>query len=181
MKRSTTVFLGKVAYTSKARRNECTAEIEIRDTDKGPELSVCGTIWNATHTDHASGGQNIDELARLFPNDKRLARLREIWERWHLNGMRAGCEHQRAEKWHERPIDPSKPTNTYGQWCGERGPTTWNMLTWVTKKDHPQGLMCEPCPVCGYKYGTAWLHEPLPPEIIAELCEMFPGLKTTKA
>jgi hypothetical protein len=23
-----------------------------------------------------------------------------------------------------------------------------------------------PCPECGYKYGSAWLHEPLPQEII---------------
>src|ERR1043165_2726339 len=23
----------------------------------------------------------------------------DIWDRWHLNDMRAGCEHQRAENW----------------------------------------------------------------------------------
>lgn len=25
--------------------------------------------------------------------------LVELWDRWHLNGMRAGCEHQRARGW----------------------------------------------------------------------------------
>jgi hypothetical protein len=26
-------------------------------------------------------------------------RLAEVWDRWHLNDMRAGCEHQRAAGW----------------------------------------------------------------------------------
>ena len=108
---------------------------------------------------------------------EQMERLHALWKRWHLNNMRPGCEHQRAEKWSERPIDPSKPTNTYGlHFEGQKHPS-WNMLTWVRRSEHPEGLMCEPCPECGYKYGTAWLREELPDEVIEELHSFpeFPG------
>lgn len=26
----------------------------------------------------------------------------------------------------------------------------------------PSGILCKPCPVCGYKYGTAWNYRPIP-------------------
>jgi hypothetical protein len=29
-------------------------------------------------------------------------------------------------------------------------------------EEHPDGMLCRPCPVCGYKYGTAWLREEVP-------------------
>src|SRR5262245_47411894 len=42
-------------------------------------------------------GWSAEDVRRLF----------DAWDRWHNNDVRAGCEHQRAEKWSERPIDPS--------------------------------------------------------------------------
>lgn len=36
-------------------------------------------------------------------------------------------------------------------------------------KEHPEGFLCKPCPVCGYKYGSAWLYEPIPQDIIDEI------------
>ena len=35
----------------------------------------------------------------------------------------------------------------------------------ISQKEHPEGLLCKPCPVCGYKYGTDWLKEELPSKI----------------
>src|SRR5215472_8685565 len=72
-----------------------------------------------------------------------LVRLLAVWERWHLNDMHAGCEHQRTEGWEKRPIDPNKPTYAYGKhFVGQRS-DSWNMLTWVTRSEHPDGLLCE--------------------------------------
>lgn len=33
---------------------------------------------------------------------------------------------------------------------------------WLDYRRHPEGLLCKPCPTCGYKYGTRWLGEQLP-------------------
>lgn len=95
-----------------------------------------------------------------------MDRFIEVWDRWHLNDMRAGCEHQRAEKWDERPIDPSKPLNAYGKHFAGQISDSWNMLTWVRPAAHPDGLMGVPCPTCGYKFGSAWLTEEVPADVL---------------
>lgn len=37
---------------------------------------------------------------------------------------------------------------------------------WITETEHPEGVLSKPCPVCGYKYGTSWLREELPQEVV---------------
>lgn len=32
--------------------------------------------------------------------------------------------------------------------------------------EYKEGILCKPCPVCGYKYGTKWIKEDVPQEII---------------
>ena len=39
-------------------------------------------------------------------------------------------------------------------------------LGWLRPEEHPDGLLCRPCPVCGYKYGTSWLKEEVPKDVI---------------
>ncbi len=63
-------------------------------------------------------------------------RFLDIWHRWHLNDMRAGCEHQRKLGW------------TYED------------------HHNPETFEGEACPTCGYHIGSAWLKEKLPQEVI---------------
>lgn len=101
----------------------------------GKRLSITGVEGPRRNGDcKGSCGQCIDALDQLTSAEVDTAKLREIWKRWHLNYMRAGCEHQRA-------------------------------LGWKSYDEHPS----EPCPTCGYKYGTSWLHEDVPAEVIAYL------------
>ncbi len=37
-------------------------------------------------------------------------------------------------------------------------------LGWLKESQHPDGLLCKSCPVCGYKYGTSWQYMPIPKE-----------------
>jgi len=37
---------------------------------------------------------------------------------------------------------------------------------WVNYKQHPKGLLSKPCAECGYKYGSAWLREEVPQEVL---------------
>ena len=102
----------------------------------------------------------------------KIKSLFDIWGKWHLNDMQAGCEHQRAQKWNERPIDPSKPTTAYGKFFPGQKQDSWNMLAWIYPTEHPEGLLTKPCPICGYKYGTAWLKEEVPAQVLATLAEL---------
>jgi hypothetical protein len=62
--------------------------------------------------------------------------LLDVWEKWHLNDMRSGCEHQRAFGW------------TYEEHHDKK-----------TFKG-------EACPVCGYEIGSSWLKDELPQSVI---------------
>lgn len=51
---------------------------------------------------------------------------------------------------------------------------------WVYPTEHPQGLLCKPCPVCGYAYGAEWRKESLP-AAVASFIESLPDTDKTPA
>lgn len=170
--------LHKVIRIGVVRDGSMFAKIEYRDG----RLSISGVIGPMRNGDaRGSAGQFImgfkeyDErghmtLADVTPapgwTPEMVRQFFDAWNRWHLNDMRAGCEHQTAEKWADRPIDPAKPTTAYGKHFPGQRQHSWNMLAWVTPSEHPSGLLGKPCSVCGYKYGTAWKREDVPTAVI---------------
>lgn len=56
---------------------------------------------------------------------------------------------------------PKKPI-----YNGDKGPVEVKTLGWLRPEEHPDGLLCRPCPVCGYKYGSAWKKEEVPQDVI---------------
>ncbi len=158
------------------------------------------------------GGRGKDSIKQFF----------DIWDKWHLNDMRAGCEHQRREKWGEKELIVNhyklKPevqrlrqslenvsldklrNGESVQWSNSeivvsRLPYTrtapgeseydktmiaveFNYVLersekktagWVMQEEHPEGVLCKACPICGYKYGSNWLFEEVPADVIAFL------------
>lgn len=87
-----------------------------------------------------SGGQCIDEARDLVPE-----KLLEIWERWHLNDLRAGTPAQ------EQALREVKHTFSRLDWYTD----ACNYLSSID-------LLIDN----GYKYGTAWLTEELPQDVI---------------
>ena len=157
----TTILIGKYAPGA-SRIANCPVELEVEISNrngKGNELSISANVWMVSRRDIYAGGQLRETvrqyLTKPLISEEKLARILEIWKRWHLNGMRAGCEHQRAEGWDERPIDPAKPLDSYGLHFPGQKHSSWNMLIWVRRDEHPEGLLSYPCPTCGYKYGSA--------------------------
>lgn len=160
-------------------------------------------------------GLNVKTYAPGWDADS-VAKLADVWSRWHLNDMRAGCEHQRAENWGDEEVE----VVTYGitseahkirreaeaeaaaaavegrvanlteagkfmigpDWFKDRyeAPDADSPLSglfevkkretkranWVSQSEHPRGVLGKPCPVCGYKFGTKWLSEEVPAEIV---------------
>lgn len=64
--------------------------------------------------------------------------------------------------------------------CYEVEKRETKLANWVTEAEHPRGVLSKPCPVCGYKYGTKWLLEAVPGEII-EFLEKLPDSKLKPA
>lgn len=138
-----------------------------------------------------------------------------LWKRWHLNDMRAGCEHQRADQASaEEKVEVVTYKLTSDALMEQRFIETAAMLRLSTGQsvtltvdeqnlvnlpyrrhdapdaegpgsgryevesremkyvshtypnEHPKGLLCKPCSVCGYKYGSRWLHEEVPTNVL---------------
>lgn len=53
-------------------------------------------------------------------------------------------------------------------------------VNWLSEKEHPEGLLCKPCPVCGYKYGTKGLRRELPDHVV-EFLQSLPDTDKTPA
>lgn len=118
---SKVIELGKVDGYHRGRK-DCAVDVrvEIRDYDGFRELTISGSVWNTRHTDIIAGGQNWEEILSYFPDSIKVGSIVRVWQRWHLNGMRSGCEHQRALGW-TWTTHPSEPCPD----CGYRLGTAW--------------------------------------------------------
>lgn len=188
-------------------------------------LSISGVVGPKPNGDaRGSCGQCVealDELTALAPGwtPDMVARLRDVWKRWHLNDMRAGCEHQRdwpttepievvsygltteamrlrdttrarladaalrgetveldararalagLADWYQyrfAPPDADSPLSG----CYEVRKRETKMAGWVLESEHPRGLLSKACPTCGYRYGSAWLYEAVPEDVLSFL------------
>lgn len=167
-----TVHPGYIQVNQKTHDVTCTIEF------KHGRLSISGEIG------HISSGQIDGDFAHRNPahDDARHPKLYrvgedftlnpgwdeekwyaflECWSAYHLNDMQTCCEHQREFGWDTERIDPSRPASEYDDF-GE-GKRTWNLKIWAYP---PLGYLTKPCPICGYKAGTAWLTKPVPTDVI---------------
>jgi hypothetical protein len=102
-------------------------------------LSICGEVVEYRKQNASNSGQIRDRLSEITQPSKGftlkdIAKINEIWEKWHLNDLQSHCFHQdEAIKWDQ----------------------------------------VDPCPLNGYKAGSAWLLKELPQEIINEIQSFF--------
>jgi hypothetical protein len=117
---------------------------------KAGQLSIQGVEGPRSNGNAAgSAGQCIDALddVALAPSwtPEMVARLREVWDRWHLNDMRAGTPAQEARL---RTLTfPGYPVNHYD---------------WASAELAKAGLN----PDDGYRYGSSWLYEDVPANVL---------------
>jgi len=120
----------------------CTLEIEIKKKDKLQVLSIVGSYFTGkkllkSEKNMLGFGQIREEVRSIIPTQ-----LYEIWKRWHLNDMRAGTQKQE-----QLLRDAEVEINTYDEACN-----------YLAAKDAYIDN--------GYKYGSRWLKEELPQEVI---------------
>jgi hypothetical protein len=76
-----------------AVRDQTTGNVDHSQT----RVAITAAVWKPNRSDIIQGGQMYESLLEQYPGNSSVARLVELWRRWHLNDMRAGCEHQRAD------------------------------------------------------------------------------------
>lgn len=154
-----TLDFGKHDYTGNGiKDNLVEVEVRLEDRDAGQRLTICGTIWNRLKTDCISAGQNLDEIRRLVGFSPLMKRVQYVWERYHLNDMKAGSPRQEAY------------LAGYKQaYCDENGGLmdsfSYDKCFTLLEKaglqpDHTHN---------NYLYGSGWLTLPIPDDILAEI------------
>lgn len=146
-----TFNFGKIAYTSTRKINTVDVEMELRYTDKGPELSICGNIWNGRHTDIVMGGQCLDEMNKIeaIHGNSLFQELYRLHSLYHLNSLHAGTVKQE-----DALHNSGKRFHNYDDQC---------------KYLESVGLLYDG----DYKYGTAWLYREIPENDLNKIKSML--------
>jgi len=240
----------KILRLGRVRAGDVFVKITVTREDGKTKLSFVGVEGPMSNGDaRGSCGQiemdlKPESFVEFAPgwSAEAVEKLLATWRAWHLNDMRAGCEHQRAA-WHpEAEITLTKygiewplvrqlekdtqaameatysfradltdqhAVNYARKYSGaaellyairfELGLESYSWKTmdpewfesiarrthnfeqvrphiktrtekktagWVYPKEHKDGLLGKPCETCGYEYGTQWLHEPVPDEVL---------------
>ena len=158
---------GKIDFYGTGRKiNKVTIEVNLRDTDKGPEFSASGDVWNSKHTDIVCGGQCLDELdefAALHDNPL-FSKIYRLWKLYHLNGMNAGTVRQ--TKAVNDYLERTNSRYDYSQMC--------DYLKSIDLYEDKEYLFKYGNELKPYRYGSSWLYRSIPDEdlkIIKELLE----------
>ena len=142
-------------------RLERQEEYETTEHDKVSrplDFALTTSVWRPDRRDIVSGGATVEPLVQLLESGgidpafdaDKVRKLIELHEHCHLNSMKAGCAHQEVV-YEESP---------YGR--------------------RPSLELTEPCPVTGYKYGRAWLLEPLPADFVPTLLGLLEDVDPTR-
>jgi hypothetical protein len=237
--------MNKIVNPGTVNRSRMFCKIKFEDS----RLSISGVVGPRQSGNCSGGcGQIVDTPVDKFSkgwNQELLDKFYDVWHRWHLNDLRAGCEHQRA-KWNpsEQLTWTEFRLKSSCLWKGTWSPASINGLVreshpkilrllereyygtrnvnfdtikrmvsiihshllagglfeeypeelrpfieafceevkkseqagWVRHEKHPRGLLCKPCDVCGYAYGSKWLHEDVPQDVL----DFLAGLPETE-
>ena len=130
----------------------CPSCNSLDETFPQPRLSISGKIWNRLKSDTISGGQNLDEIRKLIGFSPLMKRVHFIWQRYHLNDMKAGSPRQEAYL------------------VGYKDGLGINSLSHETRLDLLEKAGLEPdTQHNNYRYGSSWLYAPIPDDILAEI------------
>lgn len=184
-----TFNFGKIKYSSSKRVNLVTVSVELRRKGGEPtftidpktreriytgnttpeyvELSICGDIWNARHTDILCSGQCLDTIAEYrdqLSDPELFDQLFDLWQRYHLNGMHAGTPEQ------EKDIDDWKAAGNRYEYTAVCDMLKSCGLYEVNYTGLSVGRRYNNEP---YKYGHGWLVQELPGEVLLKVEHML--------
>lgn len=136
---TTTIAYRRYGPYRDAEGNRTFVIVHLAEEDGTRRLSMQGEEYAKGARDWFAAGQHHGSAP---------AALVALWHRWHLNDMQSGCIHQESRYQADARERPA--------WNNEYTGSTGDTLS-------------GPCAECGYRYGTAWLYEPLPDDILDQI------------
>lgn len=108
----------------------------------GRRLSFMGSVVPFGRYMADVAGQVVDNARQVNPE------LADLWDRWHLNDMRPGCEHQE----HIMRLNPPARPTCLNDYVGSTGLALGSS-----------------CYECGYRYGSGWKYEEVPDSVLERI------------
>ena len=172
---------------------------ELSERECGPEFSAQGEIWDVLHRDIERGGQCLDKLLKMFPDNSRLKEIHDVWKEWHLNGLTPGLPQQETavREIEKKLIEEfqTRETSSRPFYDDEKTDPNWYVISHELGYDSYYSLMCAElkklglyeCPVpegtkCtgsfseavtsgerGYRYGERWVYRAIPQTVIDQI------------
>lgn len=138
---------GKVAYHNNKKENLVTVEVNLNNKEgKGFCFSASGMIWNRIKSDILCGGQNLDEIKKLIPNNETFNFIFDMWTKYHLNDLNVGT---------------IKQTEALKDFKGD----------YTERCNYLQSL--DLLIDDGYKYDSAWLFREIPKNDLDKIIELL--------
>jgi hypothetical protein len=167
------------AYNPRGRKTRAQVFITVKFDESTGRLSITG-VEGPLSNGNALGscGQINMHLRESNRKDWRynagydsatMDKLLEVWERWHLNDLKAGTPAQEAF------IDVHKHEFDRLDWYGDACKMLQAVDLLVAEHEPEQMVWGVGR---GYRYGTAWLSEEVPSEVIEFLFGLPATLKT---
>ena len=180
-----TFNFGKIGCTNKTKRvNSAEITVELRRrggedtftidrktgektiTGKAPEyveLAICGSVWNARHTDVVMAGQCLDSIKKYrnqLSDPDLFDTIYSLWKNYHLNGMHAGTPEQ------EQAIKEWKAEGNRYEYTAVCEMLKRRGLYEVNYTGLSVGRRYDNEP---YKYGHGWLVQELPGHVLLKV------------
>lgn len=139
-------------------KNQQQKGVDLKLHENPVSLGISASLWNLSRSDITQGGQMQDTLREEFNKGNlklkssisrdEFKKFLDIWDRWHLNDLNAGTSKQR------KLIEEHKDDPKYA-----------NLDKFL---DRPKAILTDfkAEPDNGYSYGSAWLYEPLPKDVV---------------
>lgn len=173
-----TFTFGKINYNGTGKRYPAEVTLELRTrggedtftyqngkrvytghkTPEYVELAICGMIWNTKKTDCVSCGQNLDTMYKYLKHNSLFMDLYRMWKQYHLNGAHAGTPEQ--EKIVNEHFASTGKRYDYTEACevlkaANMYEVVYSGLTVGRRYENEV-----------YRYGSAWIINELPGEVL---------------
>ncbi len=169
--KSKKILFGKVAFPPYQMKKSCEVELELRLTamsDGTTRFSVSGSIWNHTHTDTYSCGQNDESIKALIKEGELEAsplilEVLELWDKYHLNHLCPGTPEQ------EEAVQKGFETGAIKKFQKE---SFYEQAVAYLKSVGLYEVQHGGKPYC---YGSGWIHKQIPQRDLKRIQEIMEG------
>lgn len=168
---SRTISFGKIDARGSGRKaNLVEVTVSLKMNRNGfPEFSASGDVWNTRMTDIIMGGQCLDHIRSVPINNTLFQEIKQLWKKYHLNGMNAGTKAQEEAL---KKVGLGAAADYYKACEYLKSKGLYEVKLTATEAKYNPQYAGKP-----YRYGSGWLYRPIPAADLAKIRRIVTGVQ----